>query len=51
MWPEVQYQSPVVEFDAGEGLLEAEQQRLVAGVEIGGAELGIDREGQARRRA
>ena len=33
--------------DAGEGLLEAEQQRLVAGVEIGGAERGVDGEGQS----
>src|SRR4030081_125732 len=33
--------------DPGEGLLIAEQQRLVAGIEIRGAETGIDREVQA----
>ena len=38
-WPEVAYQSPEVEFDAGHRLLVAEQQRLVAGVEIGDAHL------------
>ncbi len=37
--PEVAYQSPEVEIDAGEGLLVAEQQRLVAGVEARGAKL------------
>ncbi len=35
------YQSPDVEFDAGQRLLVAEQQRFVAGVEIGGAQLGM----------
>ncbi len=37
--PDVAYQSPEVEVDAGEGLLVAEQQRLVAGIEARGAKL------------
>ena len=39
MWPEVAYQSPEVESTAGQRLLVAQQQRLVAGIEARGAQL------------
>ena len=47
MWPEVAYQSPVVESTRVMRLLVAEQQRLVAGVEIGRAQLGMALEVEA----
>ena len=41
MWPEVQYQSPLVESTRVIACFEAEQQRLVAGIEVGGAQFGM----------
>ena len=46
-WAEVSYQRPEVEIDARHRLLEAEQQRLVRGVERGPLDLGRGRVGHA----
>ena len=48
---EVAYQSPVGGIDAGQRLLVAQQQRLVAGVEIGRAQLRRGVGDRCRRRA